>query len=251
MLAVSAAPVSDRARARRLLRRGHRDRAATPIASRSSTLVRGARDLVGTVDCVDPKGAPVDSEFSWSYRADSYDYRAVHRRCPRTLPTRRSSPTARSAATSRRSPARASQVAARRSAGSSRSSSRASARLGRQWIARPGAGVLVSNICARGLGGCGTNICVPAASVGRARAPRPSTSAAPTAPALRSTTPSACSWVRRRSTRRPSASSSIPSDYKKFHQHYNEGTNYGWVVSSDKGAPTGKDRAVRSRRSRS
>jgi hypothetical protein len=32
-----------------------------------------------------------------------------------------------------------------------------------------------------------------------------------------------------------------PSDYKKYHQHYNEGTNFGWVSSSEMGAADAKD----------
>src|SRR5256885_10683576 len=53
--------------------------AVTAVASNAhcfeeSTLVRGTKDLVSTVGCVDPKDARVDSEFSWSYRADSLDF---------------------------------------------------------------------------------------------------------------------------------------------------------------------------------
>lgn len=36
-----------------------------------STVAIGFTDLLSTVACVDPRGAPVDSAFSWSYRADS------------------------------------------------------------------------------------------------------------------------------------------------------------------------------------
>src|SRR5262249_32956264 len=35
---------------------------------------RRGEDLLSNIRCVDPRGAPRSSEFSWSYRADSLDH---------------------------------------------------------------------------------------------------------------------------------------------------------------------------------
>lgn len=203
----------------------------------SETLVRGARDLIGSVQCVDPKGTPVDSEFSWSYRADSYDYVQFT-----TLPKNFGY----------------AQVFADGKTGSYFSPIPGAGvqiqhpergifkvkfpRLGTSGGMDPkmGTGVLVSNICPRGLGNCGTNTCVPGAwSVGA------SASTVDVRCADRTGAPVDNAFRvflgQEALNSQAFGKFSNASDYKKFHQHYNEGTNYGWVVSSEKGAPAGKD----------
>lgn len=203
----------------------------------SETLVRGARDLIGSVQCVDPKGTPIDSEFSWSYRADSFDHVQFT-----TLPKNFGY----------------AQVLADGKTGVSFSPIPGGGvqiqhpergifkvkfpRLGTSSGMDPktGAGVLVSNICPRGLDDCGTNTCIPSAwSVGA------SASTVDVRCADRTGAPvdNAFRVFLGQEALNSQAFGKFadPSDYKKFHQHYNEGTNYGWVVSSEKGAPAGKD----------
>jgi hypothetical protein len=216
--------------------------AVTAIASNahcfeSETLVRGTRDLVGTVDCVDPKGMPVDSEFSWSYRADSYDYVQFT-----TLPKNFGyaqvfadgklgiyfSPIP-GAGVQIQHPERGLFKVKFPRLGTSNGMDR-----------KTGTGVLVSNICARGLGGCGTSTCIPAASSIGASASTVEVrcadrTGAPVDNAFRV-------FLGQEALNSQSFGKfKDPTDYKKFGQHYNEGTNYGWVVSSDKGPPAGKD----------
>jgi hypothetical protein len=236
MLAASAAPFPTAPE------RGGFFVAVTAIASNahcfeSETLVRGARDLVGTVDCVDPKGMPVDSEFSWSYRADSYDYQQFT-----TLPKNFAyaqvyadgktgiyfSPIAGAGVQVQHAERGLFKVKFPR-LGTSGGMDR-----------KTGASVLVSNICPRGLGGCGTSSCVPAAwSVGASATTVDVRCAdhtgAPVDNAFRV-------FVGQEALNSQAFGKfADPKDYKKFQQHYNEGTNYGWVVSSEKGPPAGKD----------
>jgi hypothetical protein len=216
--------------------------AVTAIASNahcfeSETLVRGSRDLVGTVDCVDPKGMPVDSEFSWSYRADSYDY-VQFTMIPNNFGYAQVfadgklgiyfSPIP-GAGVQIQHPERGLFKVKFPRLGTSNGMDR-----------KTGAGVLVSNICARGLGGCATSTCVPAASSTGASATTvdgrcADRTGAPVDNAFRV-------FVGQEALNSQAFGKfKDPSDYKKFGQHYNEGTNFGWVVSSDKGPPAGKD----------
>jgi hypothetical protein len=218
--------------------------AVTAVASNAhcfevGTLVRGARDLLGTVSCVDPAGAPVDSQFSWSYGADSLDF-VQFTVLPKNFAY--------------------AQVLADGKLGSYFSPVGATAASGGVSVQRTGsglfkvkfaglgtatgaldkktgAGVLVSNVCPEGP--CGTQVCVPAAwslagnaSTVDVRCSDPR--GAPVDAGFRV-------FLGQEALNSQSFGKfAVASDYKKYHQHYNEGTNYGWVVSSERGAPAGE-----------
>ena len=215
--------------------------AVTAIASNAhcfedSTLVRGFKDLIGVVRCVDPKGLPIDSEFSWSYRADSLDFVQLT-----TMPKNFAyaqvftdgkmgsyfTPIDGGTITTQRLGPGAFQIKIERLKLSSAAID-----------PKVGAGVIVSNVCPDW--SCGTNVCVPAHW---------------------SVTPSLSTVEVRCFDRAGKAVDNgfrvflgqealnsqafgkfpVESDYKKFGQHYNEGTNYGWVNSSDTRPSSGSD----------
>ncbi len=241
MLAASAAPFPTAPE------RGGFFVAVTAIASNahcfeSETLVRGSRDLIATVDCVDPKGIPVDSEFSWSYRADSYDF-VQFTTMPKNFGYAQVfadsklgayfSPIAGAGVQVQHPERGLFKVKFPRLGTSGGMANGIATGMDRKL----GTGVLVSNICPRGLGACGTNTCVPAAwSVGA------SASTVDVRCADRTGAPvdNAFRVFLGQEALNSQAFGKFadPTDYKKFHQHYNEGTNYGWVVSSEKGAPS-------------
>ena len=218
--------------------------AVTAVASNAhcyevSTLVRGARDLVGSVACVDPNGAPVDSQFSWSYRADSPDF-VQFTVLPKNfgyaqvLPDGKLgtyfSPIASAAADG--------GVSVRRVGSGLYKVTFAGLGTAKGALDRKtGVGVLVSNICPEGP--CGTRVCVPAtwsvasnAATVDVRCSDPA--GAPVDGAFR------VFLGQEALNSQAFGKFAIASDYKKYHQHYNEGTNYGWVVSSERGAPAGE-----------
>ncbi len=237
MLAASAAPFPTTAE------RGGFFVAVTAIRSNAhcfevSTLVRGARDLIGSVSCVDPKGAPTDSEFSWSYRADSYDY-VQFTVLPKNFAYAQVFADGKMGSVFSPIPGAGAQVEhverGRFKVKFPRLGT-ASAAMDR----KTGVGVLVSNICAQGGNGngCGTNVCIPAASTVAANASTVEVrcadrTGAPVDNAFRV-------FVGQEALNSQSFGKFVnPSDYKKYHQHYNEGTNYGWVNSSYKAAASG------------
>jgi hypothetical protein len=215
--------------------------AVTAVASNAhcfevSTLVRGNRDLVSSVGCVDPRGAPVDSEFSWSYRADSFDF-VQFTVLPKNFGYAQVFADGKLGSFFMPVPG-AGAVTQRTGTGLYTIKF---PRLGTATAAmdrKTGAAVLVSNVCPEG--NCGGNVCVPAAwsvagnasSVDVRCADR---TGAPVDNAFR------VFLGQEALNSQAFGKFDKPSDYKKYHQHYNEGTNYGWVNSSDKSAVTGKD----------
>ena len=212
--------------------------AVTAIASNahcfeSETLIRGSRDLVGTVNCVDPRGVPVDSEFSWSYRADSYDF-VQFTVLPKNFGYTQVFAEGKVGIYFSPIPGAGVQVQ-HPERGLFKVKFPRLGTAGGGIDRKLGAGVLVSNICAdRGVS-CGTNTCIPSASSVGAGASTveircADRSGAPVDNAFRV-------FLGQEALNSQSFGKfANPNDYKKFHQHYNEGTNFGWVTSSEKGA---------------
>ena len=175
------------------------------IASKSETLVRGSRDLVGPSGASIQKGSPIDSEFSWSYRADSLDY-VQFTDDPKNFAYAQVFPNGKIGTYftpfgegAMHGPA----SRTRRIQGQDPGPETSNAAMDR----KTGAGVLVSNIW-RAEGGCETNICVPGASStgverfdGRRRCFRPDRRATDNGFRV--------FWVKKRSIRRSSANSEI------------------------------------------
>jgi hypothetical protein len=200
------------------------------------TLVRRWRDLLGTVGCVDPQGAPVDSQFSWSYRADSPDF---------VQSTVQPANFAYAQVTDNGklgtffTPVKGGGVAVQRS-GTGAFKIKFN-RLGTATASldgKTGVGVLVSNVCAGTA--CGTHVCAPAAwTVGS------NASSVDVRCADRAGAPVDADFRvflgQEALNSQAFGKFDNPDNYKKYHQHYNEGTNYGWVVSSEKGAAAGAE----------
>ena len=215
--------------------------AVTAIASNAhcfevSTLIRGNRDLVGSVACVDPRGVPVDSEFSWSYRADSFDF-VQFTVLPRNYGYTQVFADGKLGTFF--TPVPGGGVAVERvAAGQFKVKF---PRLGTATAAidrKTGVAVLVSNTCPEG--NCGTNVCVPAAWTIGSNASSVDVrcsdrTGAPVDNGFR------LFLGQEALNSQAFGKFDKPSDYKKYQQHYNEGTNYGWVSSSDLSSTPGKD----------
>jgi len=216
--------------------------AVTAVASNAhcfeeSTLVRGTKDVVSTVGCVDPRGARVDSEFSWSYRADSLEF-VQFTTMPANFAYAQVMPDLQVG--SYFNPAKGGAVTATQAGTGPVKVKFAGLGTGNGGIDRKaGTHAVVSNICS-GDAPCGTNVCVPVAwSVGASAStvdvqchdPK----GAPVTAAFR------VFLGQEALNSQAFGKFAIPSDYKKNKQHYNEGTNFGWVSSSEMGAADGQN----------
>lgn len=213
----------------------------TAIASNAhcfedSTLIRGYRDLIGVVRCVDPKGNPVDSQFSWSYRTDSLDFVQLT-----TMPKNfaYAQVFADGKLGTNFTPADGGAVTAQRVSAGNFQVKLGPLKLSHVAIdPKMGASVVVSNVCPAEKN-CTTNVCVPTHWSVASHA---------------TTVDVRCSdrdgnpidsgfrvFLGQEGLNSQSFGKfQIESDYKKFGQHYNEGTNYGWVNSSDVRPSSGK-----------
>ena len=207
--------------------------AVTAISSNAhcfedSTLVRGFRDLVGVVRCVDPKGSPIDSQFSWSYRADSLDF-AQLTDMPKNFAYAQVFPDGKMG--THFTPVDGGAITALRVGPGAFRVKITGLKMSSAAIdPKSGAGVLVSNVCPKAP--CETNVCVPA------RWSQASNTSTIDIDCSDRTGKAIDNGFRVFLGQEGLNSQSLgkfkdESDYKKQGQHYNEGTNYGWVNSFD------------------